>query len=332
LKPGDSQPESSTSKNSPPRPTIAVQKMRPGQPPSRIVWRISCYPFPRTRHGRCTGHRRSHEQRRNLVLGRPPSRSVLHESISSTARWPTASPAVCGDSVRRPQRPGQPAHVETRSGGTLPVIHPRELPGTAGSAQCSGRARRTSRLNVRHCAPRLAGQQGKSRVPLCRNCEWLRFLVESAGKEGILETRPRRLRPRDPRSVERRASGPASVLRARSRCACEQGRITRPSTTSVAANPLPGSNHARILPINLSCFRGKSCHCRKERTRARSLEPQPAPGSPIREICGWPAACDRGGYSPHEHARHANTGHGLRRALKNLRCSRKSAASPAPHP
>jgi len=37
------------------------------------------------------------------------------------------------DSVRRPQRPGN-QRAETHTGGTLPVIHPRELPGTANSA------------------------------------------------------------------------------------------------------------------------------------------------------------------------------------------------------
>src|SRR5678816_4223248 len=37
------------------------------------------------------------------------------------------------DSVRRPQRPGNQC-AEARPGGTLPVIHPRELPGTASSA------------------------------------------------------------------------------------------------------------------------------------------------------------------------------------------------------
>jgi len=36
--------------------------------------------------------------------------------------------------VRRPQRPGNQFCAETLSGGTLPATHPRELPGTAGSA------------------------------------------------------------------------------------------------------------------------------------------------------------------------------------------------------
>ena len=36
--------------------------------------------------------------------------------------------------MRRPQRPGNQFRAETLSGRTLPAIHPRELPGTVGSA------------------------------------------------------------------------------------------------------------------------------------------------------------------------------------------------------
>jgi hypothetical protein len=38
------------------------------------------------------------------------------------------------DSLRRPQRPGNHTRAEARSGGSHPAIHPRESPGSAGSA------------------------------------------------------------------------------------------------------------------------------------------------------------------------------------------------------
>jgi hypothetical protein len=87
------------------------------------------------------------------------------------------------DSVRRPQRPGTSC-AETHSGGTLPVIHPRELPGTASSAAMLWQGHRTSCLNVRHSALRPALHQEKSRDSLCRSCGCQRFLVESTGKAG----------------------------------------------------------------------------------------------------------------------------------------------------
>ncbi len=80
-----------------------------------------------------TPHRRSEERRPKPVLGRSfvakrtPRINLQHYG----GRRPVL-PCV-EDSVRRPQRPGNQC-AEARSGGTLPIIHPRELPGTADSA------------------------------------------------------------------------------------------------------------------------------------------------------------------------------------------------------
>ena len=76
------------------------------------------------------------------------SRSELRESTCSTAMVPAASPAVCGGLLRRPQRPGNQCAPRRASGGTLPIIHPRELSGTAGSAAMLWQGMQESRLNV----------------------------------------------------------------------------------------------------------------------------------------------------------------------------------------
>jgi len=89
------------------------------------------------------------------------------------------------DSVRRPQRPGnqftrRSALVEEPS-RQFTLENYQEPPALP---QCSGRARRTSRLNAWHSALSPALHQEKTRAALCRNCGCLRFLVESAGKAG----------------------------------------------------------------------------------------------------------------------------------------------------
>jgi len=86
------------------------------------------------------------------------------------------------DSVRRPQRPGNQFRAETLSGGTLPAIHPRELPGTVGSAAMLWQGTQDISLRCQHCAPPPTALQAKSRESLCRNCGWQQFLVETRGK------------------------------------------------------------------------------------------------------------------------------------------------------
>ena len=89
------------------------------------------------------------------------------------------------DSVRRPQRPGnqcthRSAFLEEPS-CQFTLENCQEPPALP---QCSGRACKTSRLNACHCARCSAAQQGKTRPPLCRNCECPHFLVETYGKRG----------------------------------------------------------------------------------------------------------------------------------------------------
>ena len=95
---------------------------------------MSCRPFPRTRHG---GVHLSLALRRALVK-RCHSADTIHEADfadrSAALRWPAASPAVCGGLCEEAATPGQPVSRQSAFWRTLPAIHPRELPGTAGSA------------------------------------------------------------------------------------------------------------------------------------------------------------------------------------------------------
>ena len=79
-----------------------------------------------------TPHRRSEERRPKPALGRSPlAKPTPRINLQHYGGRQPVLPCV-EDSVRRPQRPGNQC-AETPSGGTLPAIHPRELPGTAGS-------------------------------------------------------------------------------------------------------------------------------------------------------------------------------------------------------
>ena len=59
---------------------------------------------------------------------------VKFANRSAALRWPAASPAVCGGLCEEAATPGQPVSRQSAFWRTLPAIHPRELPGTAGSA------------------------------------------------------------------------------------------------------------------------------------------------------------------------------------------------------
>ena len=80
-----------------------------------------------------TPRRRSEKRRPKPALGRsPPAKRTSRVNLQHYGGRRPVLPCV-EDSVRRPQRPGDQC-AEARSGGTLPAIHPRELPGTASSA------------------------------------------------------------------------------------------------------------------------------------------------------------------------------------------------------
>ena len=83
-----------------------------------------------------------------MLLGRSSLAKRTSPTTCSTAVAPAASPAVCGGLLRRPQRPGNQCAPRRTSGGTLPIIHPRELSGTAGSAAMLWQGLQESRLNV----------------------------------------------------------------------------------------------------------------------------------------------------------------------------------------
>ena len=97
-----------------------------------LFWRNALLPFHARGAEDFTAGPRSAERWPLMPPGRQLG-SKLHNS-SAALRWPTASPATRGGLSRRPQRPGNHRRAETRSGGSLPAIHPRELPGSAGSA------------------------------------------------------------------------------------------------------------------------------------------------------------------------------------------------------
>jgi hypothetical protein len=161
-------------------------KCGPGQPPGpHWFGGISCGPFPRTRHGgvhlshalRRTRAKRCHSADRHL-------RSKLRKSICSTTMASGQSCRVWR-TLEEAATPGQPvarrsAFLEEPS-RQFTLENCQEPPALP---QCSGRAHRTSRTDVSHSALRTLALQAKSRASLCRNCGWLRFLVESDGKTG----------------------------------------------------------------------------------------------------------------------------------------------------
>jgi hypothetical protein len=132
--------------------------------------------------GECNACACSAEQSSTHSAGRHLRSSASQISLQHCGDRRPVLPFV-EDSLRRPQRPGN-QRAEAHSGGTLPAIHPRELPGTASSAAMLWQGHRTSCLNVRHSALRPALHQEKSRDSLCRSCGCQRFLVESTGKAG----------------------------------------------------------------------------------------------------------------------------------------------------
>src|SRR5437868_9905894 len=103
---------------------------------------------------------------------------------SAALRWPTASPAVCGGLCEEAATPGQPFPYRSTLWRTLLIIHPRELPGTAGSAAMLWQGPQNISLQCQHCAPYADSLQGKISDAMCRNCGWQRFFVESTGKNG----------------------------------------------------------------------------------------------------------------------------------------------------
>ncbi len=131
----------------------------------RMFGGIFCWPSPRTRHGGV--HR--------LRMLRARAKDATRQ-IAFAKRTPQNNPQHCDgrrpvlpcveDSVRRPQRPGNHSRTEARSGGTLPIIHPRELPGTAGSAAMLWQGPQNISLQCQHCAPYADSLQAKIRRAL----------------------------------------------------------------------------------------------------------------------------------------------------------------------
>jgi hypothetical protein len=110
-------------------------KCGPGQPPGPHC--LARYPEAHF-HARGMGEFIFHphsEEREQRCTRQIAIREANFANQSAAFRWPTASPAVCGGLCEEAATPGQPVHASKRaSGGTLPAIHPRELPGTADSA------------------------------------------------------------------------------------------------------------------------------------------------------------------------------------------------------
>src|SRR6266850_246327 len=99
-----------------------------------LLCEMSCCPSPCVRLGevhapsKLRGTSTETALARSSIAKRTPRINLQHYG-----RRRPVLPCV-EDSVRRPQRQGNQC-AETRSGGTLPAIHPRELPGTASSAR-----------------------------------------------------------------------------------------------------------------------------------------------------------------------------------------------------
>src|SRR5262249_37798017 len=98
---------------------------------------------------------------------------------SAALRWPAASPAVSGGLCEEAATPGH-QRAETHSGGTLLVIHPRELPGTANSAAMLWQGLQNISLECHTlCASHRAASREKPRLTVqklwmpaipCGNC------------------------------------------------------------------------------------------------------------------------------------------------------------------
>jgi hypothetical protein len=160
-------------------------KCGPGQPPGPHWFRgWSCCPSPRMRHGGAHPSRAHRRARVTMPLRGPSVRSVLRGAIRSTT---VAEGPSCR--VWRTLGGGRNARATIARRNAFW----RNPPGNSPSRitrnrrlcpQCPGRANRTSRLDVSHCARSHAPHQEKSRAALCRNCARQYFLVESHGKTG----------------------------------------------------------------------------------------------------------------------------------------------------
>ena len=102
----------------------------------------------------------------------------------ATPRWPTASPAMCGGLVRRPQRPGNQARAEARSWRNPPSHSPSRIAGHRRLCRNALAGHTEHLARCQHFAPATRSHQAKTRAPLCRNCGCRRFLVEARGKLG----------------------------------------------------------------------------------------------------------------------------------------------------
>jgi hypothetical protein len=146
------------------RPTAKTNAARASHPGRIVRQNVQCL-VPHTWHGERMTRHRSEENDGDIHSAECHSRSELRKiNLQHCGGRRPILPCV-EDSLRRPQRPGNQC-AETRSGGTLPIIHPRELPGTASSAAMLWQGNRTSRLNVTHSALPRAQLQEKSHPAL----------------------------------------------------------------------------------------------------------------------------------------------------------------------
>ena len=151
-----------------------------------LVWRNILWPIStHEAWGSSSFTRTPRSTRKTMPLDRSPSAKQTPQiDLQHYGGQRPVLPCV-EDSVRRPQRPGNQfprrnAFLEDPS-RQFTLENCQEPPALP---QCSGRARRTSRTDVSQFAPHTLAHQAKSRASLCRNCGWLRFLVESDGKTG----------------------------------------------------------------------------------------------------------------------------------------------------
>ncbi len=161
----------------------AKNKCGPGQPPGpHWFGALFCDPCPRTRHGgvhlSCAPKSACYD-----ALGKSPAKQALQVEFA-TPRWPTASPAMCGGLVRRPQRPGNQARAEARSWRNPPSHSPSRIAGHRRLCRNALAGHTEHLARCQHFALATRSHQAKTRAPLCRNCGCRRFLVEARGKSG----------------------------------------------------------------------------------------------------------------------------------------------------
>ena len=105
--------------------------------------------------------------------------------LSAALRWPTASPAVCGGLCEEAATPGQPVSRRNAFWRNPPGNSPSRIARNRRLCRNAQAGHAEHLAGCEHFAPRTNALQAKTRTALCRICGWLRFFVESAGKNGM---------------------------------------------------------------------------------------------------------------------------------------------------